>query len=278
MNRENAIQINLDKLLRQRIPQHYRWVPHFLVKWLERVIHQEELNVLLRNMARQPGGVEAADSALRDLGITTTLLGEENIPPEGRFIFASNHPLGGLDGLSLISCLGHKYGGNIRFLANDLLMAVKPLAPIFLPVNKFGRQSRLHAAEIEAQYMGDNQMIAFPAGLCSRMSKNGDIRDLPWHKFIITRAVQTRRDIVPIFFEGQNTMRFYRVAKWRKRLGIKFNLEQALLPGEMLKSRGSTFYVRVGKPIAWTTLDATHAHAEVQRMRDRVYALAPRER
>ena len=266
------IQINLDEVLRTRTPRHYKYIPRWAVRKLERTIHQDELNQILVNMGTKTG-VDAADSALHDLQVKTTLIGTENIPTEGRFIFVSNHPLGGLDGMALMSAIGHRYNGNIRFIVNDLLMAVKPLQPILLPVNKHGRQARQAAAMIEQEYQGDNQMITFPAGLCSRMGKKGVIHDLEWKKFIITQAIKSKRDIIPVFFDAHNSKFFYRMAKWRKRLGIKFNFEMIYLPGEMFKCKGSNFKVHFGSPIPWNSLDASRPAQEAQRICDIAYAL-----
>ena len=187
----------------------------------------------------------------------------------------SNHPLGGLDGLSLISVLGHKYDGHIRFLVNDLLMAVKPLQGIFLPINKYGRQNRRAAVEIERQYQGDNQMITFPAGLCSRMTGSGEIHDLEWHKMVVTHALHSHRDVVPLYFDGRNSGFFYRLARWRKRLGLKFNYEMVYLPGEMFKCRGSNFKIYVGQPVPWQSLDARHPAQEARRLCSMTYGLRP---
>ena len=266
------IQINLDEVLRTRAPRHYKYIPRWAVRKLERTIHQDELNQILVNMGTKTG-VDAADSALHDLQVQTTLIGTENIPTEGRFIFVSNHPLGGLYGMALMSAIGHRYNGNIRFIVNDLLMAVKPLQPILLPVNKHGRQASQAAAMIEQEYQGDNQMITFPAGLCSRMGKKGVIHDLEWKKFIITQAIKSKRDIIPVFFDAHNSKFFYRMAKWRKRLGIKFNFEMIYLPGEMFKCKGSNFKVHFGSPIPWNSLDASRPAQEAQRICDIAYAL-----
>lgn len=266
--------IDVDSLVKQRLPRHYRYIPRFLIRRLARVIRQRELNELLRLMHGKDA-VAASDAALQRLGITVNVEGEERIPDRGRFIFVSNHPLGGLDGLALISWLGKRYGGQIRFLVNDLLLAVKPLQPVFLPVNKFGAQSRESVSEIEAQYQSTNQMITFPAGLCSRMAPDGSIHDLEWKKFVVTQAVRTQRDIVPLYFDGENSRFFYRMARWRKRLGIRFNFEMIWLPSEMLKSSGSSYKVCVGAPIAWQSLDARHPQQEAQRLSDICYALKP---
>ena len=145
------LRIDVDSVIRQRLPRHYKYIPKWLIRWLERVIHQDGLNKILTDMGDSKG-VEAADIALDDLNIKLRAIGEDNIPPEGRFIFASNHPLGGLDGMGLISLIGHRYNGEIKFIVNDLLMAVKPFDNVFMPVNKHGRQSRHSAQEIEEQY------------------------------------------------------------------------------------------------------------------------------
>lgn len=271
---DEIIQIDLDQLLRTRASRYHRFIPRPAVRWLERLICQDQLNDMLRKIGDKRD-VEAADVVLRELDITLRPTGLENIPQQGRFIFASNHPLGGLDGLALISLFGHRYNGEIRFLVNDLLMSVKPLRGIFLPVNKFGRQSRQGATQIEEEYAGDRQMLTFPAGLCSRRQDDGSIADLPWRKFVVTSAIQHQRDIIPVYFDGQNSAKFYRAAMWRKRLGIKFNLEQALLPSEVFKSRGATFGICVGRPISWRTLDGSQAVKEAATLRDIVYHLKP---
>ncbi|MBR5087637.1 MAG: 1-acyl-sn-glycerol-3-phosphate acyltransferase [Muribaculaceae bacterium] len=266
------LQIDVESVIRQRLPRHYKYIPKWLIRRVERIIRQDGLNKILNDIGNKKG-VEAADIALDDLNIKLKAKGEENIPGEGRFIFASNHPLGGLDGMALISLIGHRYDGDIKFIVNDLLMAVKPFDNIFMPVNKHGRQSRTYAQDIEEQYQSDRQMITFPAGLCSRRLKRGVIGDLEWKKFVVTHAVSSKRDIIPVYFEGQNSKFFYRMARWREKLGIKFNYEMILLPSEMFKSSGSTFNVHFGKPIPWQSLDNHNAREEATRLREKVYEM-----
>ena len=267
------LRIDVDSVIRQRLPRHYKYIPRFIIRWLERIIKQDELNKILTDMSAEKG-VGAADIALADLNVAYNAIDEDNIPDEGRFIFASNHPLGGLDGMALISLIGHHYGGdNIKFIVNDLLMAVKPLANVFMPVNKHGWQSRQSAQEIEAEYNGDKQMITFPAGLCSRKLKGGKIGDLRWQKFVVSQAISSRRDIIPVYFDGRNSKFFYRFAKLRERLGIKFNIEMIFLPREMFKCSGQKFDVYFGKPIKWQELDAKNVRGEAERIRELVYTL-----
>lgn len=265
------MKIDVDKVIRERLPGHYRYIPHFAVRWLERTICQDKLNVILEQMAGKDS-VSATDAALREMEISIKATGLEHLP-EGRFMFVSNHPLGGLDGLALISLLGNRYDRKIKFLVNDLLMAVEPLRGVFLPVNKYGSQSRTAAVQIEEALASDNQFITFPAGLCSRMQADGSIADLPWNKAAVVHAVNYHRDIVPIYFDAANSRFFYRFAKWRKRLGIKFNIELIFLPKEMIKKSGSTLHVIIGDPIPWETLDGAHPKQEAARLRDIVYSI-----
>ena len=267
------VKIDVDSVLRTRLPKHYRYIPRFVVRWLERTICQDRLNTILKKMADK-NSVDAATAALDEMGINVTASGLDELP-DGRYMFVSNHPLGGLDGLALISLLGNRYDHKIKFLVNDLLMAVAPLRGVFLPINKYGHQSREAAAEIKKSLMGDNQMITFPAGLCSRMQPDGSIADLPWQKAAVVHAVNYQRDIVPIYFDARNSRFFYRFAKWRKRLCIKFNIELIFLPKEMLKQSGSNLHFIVGQPIPWSSLDARAPKHEAARLRDIVYSMAP---
>ena len=268
-----AMRIDVDKVLRERLPKHYRYIPRFAVRWLERTICQDQLNAILLKMAGK-NSVDAATAALNEMDITVRATGLEQLP-EGRYMFVSNHPLGGLDGLALISLLGNRYDKNIKFLVNDLLMAVEPLRGVFLPVNKYGSQSRAAATQIEEALKSDAQFITFPAGLCSRMQPDGTIADLPWQKAAVAHAVNYQRDIVPIYFDAHNSRFFYRFAKWRKKLGIKFNIELIFLPKEMIKQCGATLRVFIGEPIPWDSLDARAPKREAARLRELVINMAP---
>ena len=268
-----AMRIDVDKVLRERLPKHYRRIPRFVIRWLERTICQDRLNTILENMAGK-NSVDAASAALDEMDITVEAIGLDRLP-QGRYMFVSNHPLGGLDGLALISLLGNRYERRIKFLVNDLLMAVEPLRGVFLPVNKYGSQSRSAAAQIDEALSSDVQFITFPAGLCSRMQPDGTIADLAWQKAAVVHAVNYQRDIVPVFFDARNSKFFYRFAKWRKKLGIKFNIELIFLPKEMIKQCGATLRVIIGEPIPWTALDATRPKQEAARLRQTVIDMAP---
>lgn len=274
---DGPLVIDLHSILRKRLPKKIsRFIPGFVISGLARLIRQEELNEILR-VTYPSRGSEFSRKVLKHLDIKLTVDGLENLPSDIRFMFASNHPLGGLDGIALIAVLGEKYGDeNIRFLVNDMLMNVEPLRDVFLPINKFGKQGREASLLISEALNSDKQILQFPAGLCSRLHSNGEISDLEWQKSFVAKAIETKRDIVPLYFEGRNTKKFYRTARLRKRLGLKFNIEQILLPSEVCKAKGNNFRIVFGKPISWQDLKGSGKSAKVMasEIRDIVYSLA----
>ncbi|MCI6572238.1 MAG: 1-acyl-sn-glycerol-3-phosphate acyltransferase [Parabacteroides merdae] len=260
MIQEGITQIDIKQVLRQKAPSAARKIPGFMVDYLIRTVHQDELNEILRRY-HDKDGVAFMQELIGYFDLNLELVNEENIPTEGRYIFASNHPLGGLDGICLSAIIGGRFDGKIRYLVNDLLLYLSNLRSIFVPINKHGAQGKKNAELIEKAYASDNQIITFPAGLCSR-KQNGKIQDTEWKKSFIQKAVEYRRDIVPVFFEGRNSNFFYRLANMRKALGIKMNYEMIYLPDEMFKSKHKTYSIHFGKPIPWQTFDSSRKPAE----------------
>ena len=255
--------IDIDEIVRGKAGAKARFVPRFVLSWLKRIIHQDEVNEFILGEGDKQG-MPWLDDCMEYLGTTLNVKGLENLPDDsdGRlFTFVSNHPLGGPDGVALGHLLGHRYDGRIKYLVNDLLMNLHGLAPFFVPINKTGKQSRDFPRLVEAAFGSPNHIIMFPAGLCSRRI-GGQIHDLPWQKTFITKSVETRRDIVPIRFNGRNSDFFYRIANVGKRLGLKFNIAMLFLVDELYKNRGKTFDVTIGKPIPYSTFDKSRKPQE----------------
>lgn len=275
MNEITEKTIDVRQILYGKMGAKAKYVPGFVVKWLERILHQDEVNGFLWDN-RDLVGVPWLESCVKYLGMTLDIVGEENLPEPGDgrlYTFVSNHPLGGQDGVALGAIIGRRYDGRFRYLVNDLLMNLPGLAPLCIPINKTGSQSRSFPAMVEAGFRGDNHVIMFPAGICSRRN-GGVIHDLPWKKTFITKSVETHRDVVPIHFGGRNSDFFYNLANACKRLGIKFNVAMLFLADEMYKNRNKTFRVAFGKPIPWQTFDKSRTPAQwAQYVQDIVYKL-----
>lgn len=266
------LKIDVEQVFASKSEKMAKLLPGFILRYLKRIIHQDELNDFLsRNHHKK--GIEFADSVLEELDITFKIEGLENIDKNGRYLFASNHPLGGPDGIILISIFG-KHFPKIHFLVNDILMNIKNLSEVFIPINKHGGQAKKAAILLENAYKSEATILTFPAGLVSRKQK-GKIEDLQWKKSFIAKAKKHKRDIIPIHIDGRNSNFFYNLANLRKFLGIKSNLEMLYLPNELFKQRGKTFTVRIGKPVSYKTFDKSLSYDKwAEKLKRETYKLA----
>ena len=275
MNESIEKTIDIEKILRDKMGKKARYVPRFVISWLKKIIHEDEVNRFLWKN-RKLEGTEWLTACVQYLDMTLDIVGAENLPDkhDGKlYTFVSNHPLGGQDGVSLGSIIGQHYDGKFRYLVNDLLLNLPGLKPVSIGINKTGRQSRDFPRMVEAGFNSDNHLLMFPAGLNSR-KLNGEIHDLPWKKTFITKSVETHRDVVPIHFSGRNSKRFYRIAKFSDRW-LPFNLAMLFLVDEMYRNVGKTFRITIGKPSPWQTFNKTKSPMEWAKfVEDRVYGLS----
>ena len=246
--------ISVAGVLSAKAPKIARWIPGGVVRWLSRTIREDELNhVLTNDDTGDP--MEFLRSFFAYTGVSYQAEGLDALPRDGRYIFASNHPFGGMDGMMLAERIGSHFG-DVRVIVNDILMYLDPLKGIFVPVNKSGAQRGSYAVAFNEAFAGAAPVLTFPAGLCSRCGADGVVADFEWRPNFIKRAVQNDRLIVPVYVEGQLSKRFYRWARWRKRLGVKANIEQILLPDEMFRQRGQHFRLIFGEPVSVDELRA----------------------
>lgn len=268
--------IDIDKVLHDKAGKKAGYIPRFMVSWLKKTIHQEEINAFLEEEGDRQG-VPWLWDCLRYLGVELKVEGRENLPSpsDGKlYTFVSNHPLGGQDGVALGAVLGEHYDGRIKYLVNDILMNLHGLAPLCIPINTTGKKGRDFPKMVEAGFAGNDHIIMFPAGLCSRRQKDGQIRDLAWKKTFITKSVSSQRDVVPIYFSGRNSNFFYRLANICKWLHLKFNVAMLFLVDEMYKNRNKTFTIKIGEPIPWQTFDRSRSDQEwAAYVREKVYQL-----
>ena len=267
--------IDIDKILRDKMGAKANFVPSFAVNWLKRILHEDEVNQFLWD-SRGLSGTEWLTECVRYLDMTLQIEGLENLPDkdDGKlYTFVSNHPLGGQDGVALGSIIGKHYDGRFRYLVNDLLLNLPGLKPVSIGINKTGKQSRDFPRMVEAGFKSDNHILMFPAGLNSRKI-NGKIHDLEWKKTFIAKSVEYQRDVVPIFFGGRNSNRFYRIARFSDKYVKKVNIAMLFLVDEMYRNVGKTFRVAIGKPIPWQTFDKSRTSMEwAKYVEDMVYEL-----
>jgi putative hemolysin len=263
--------IDLEKIFRDKNPRLAQWLPRFVLNLLRKIIHEEEVNEFI-NENKDKQDFEWLRAGLVKFKVKIVSSGEEHIPLNGGFIIAANHPLGGLDALALLDVISHRRK-DVKFIVNDILLQLRNLNGLFLGVNKHGKNAQDSIAAIDALYSSQHGVLIFPAGLVSRKQK-GKIKDLEWKKSFVTKAKKYKRNVIPVHIEGENTKRFYHLANWRKRLGIKANIEMLFLVDEMFKQENRTITITFGKPIHYSVFDRSKNDAEwAQWMKERVYEL-----
>lgn len=251
--------IDIEKVIKSKNPKLLKWLPKFLINYLKKTIHQEEINEIL-DENKDKFDYEFAKDIITRFNVKINTNGLENIPKEGGYIFASNHPLGGIDALALVTVI-EPYRKDVQFIVNDILMNLKNLSGLFVGVNKHGINSKNSLNKVDELFASDKAVFVFPAGLVSR-KKNGKVADLEWKKTFITRAKKHNKSIVPVYVGGSLSNFFYRLSNLRSRLGIKANLEMLYLADETFKQKNKTLDIIFGEPIPVSTFNKTKSDRE----------------
>ncbi len=234
-------------------------LPKFIVRLLEKIIYQEEMNRIL-NKYEDSYGIDFLEKIIKELDIKIDVQGLENLPEDGKCFFAANHPFGFVDGLVLTHIVGTKYG-RLKAIGNNSFLIAPQLAPIIAAVNVFGKNSKEYLLALEELFESDSPITHFPAGVVSRII-NGKIQDKAWQKSFIKQSVRFNRPIVPFHFLGRNSYLFYTIYLIRTTLKINLNIELMLLPYEIFNKKGKTIKVRIGKPILPNSFDSTKTSSE----------------
>jgi len=249
--------IDIDKVLSDKAPALKKWMPSFVLKWLKRKLHEDEINSIMLQL-KDDYELDFNANGLDKLGANIVSVNAHHVPKTGGIIVAANHPLGGLDGMALIKAVG-EIRKDVRFFVNDVLLSLKNYGSVFVGINKVGSTSAKSLRTMEDILNSGDAVLFFPAGLVSRKIK-GEIMDLEWKKSFVTQAIDHKRLIVPTYIEGENSKFFYRFANFRKKIGIKVNIEMLFLPDEMFKQKGHTVKIHFGKPFDPAILNDSKSH------------------
>ncbi|MCK5171494.1 MAG: 1-acyl-sn-glycerol-3-phosphate acyltransferase [Bacteroidales bacterium] len=263
--------IDIAKIIDESDSEVLKKLPGFIVKWIAKIIRQDEMNRILAKYSDSLG-INFLPKIIEEFNLTLKIEGKENLPENGNCFFAANHPFGIIDGLILTRIVSEKYG-TLKAIGNDAFMFLPQLSPLIAAVNVFGQSSKEYIKALDDLYNSEIPITHFPAGTVSRRKK-GKVQDSTWQKSFITKAISSKRDIVPFYFYGSNSHLFYIINTIRKLMGIKLNIELLLLPREMFKKRNKTIKIKIGKPISYLMFDKSLSHLKwAQKVRSHVYEL-----
>lgn len=243
--------IDVKNIFEKKNPTLAKFIPGFVYSYIRKMVHQDRANrILFENKDKY--GLDFVRASLEDINADIEIFGLDNIPSNGKVTLISNHPLGGFDGLALMDTVG-RVRKDFYFLANDILMMLPNLKTLFVPVNKHGSNQEYRQV-LNKSFSDENIILIFPSGMVSRKI-DGIIQDLDWKYSFLTQSKRNQRDIVPVFIEAKNSNKFYNIGYWRKKLGIKANIEMFFLVDEMFNFGGKKMNIYIGKPIPYTEID-----------------------
>lgn len=263
--------IDIEQLIRDKNPKAANWIPKFVVNYLKKITHQEEINNFIITHGDK-NSMNFTRAIAEVFEVKVTISGLENIPKTGGVIAVSNHPLGGLDAMALVPQI-EPIRSDVKYIVNDILLSVEALRDIFVGINKHGSLARESLRNIEDVFASEQLVMLFPSGLVSR-KMNGKIIDLPWQKTFVTKARQYNHPIIPIHTSGSLSPFFYRLSKIRKWFGIKLNLEMLYLADEMFSYKGKHIHYTIGKPIDVKDFDKNMKDKDISNIvREQLYNL-----
>jgi len=197
------------------------------------------------------------------------------IPSEDPLIVIANHPYGVVDGIA-VSYLTSLVRKDIKLLAHATLGRAGALRPFLIPIEFEGDSSALRS-NVESKrtairHLRDGgALVIFPAGQVSTAPRVFDQAvDAPWKLFAGKLVATSQATVVPVFFEGQNSLLFHLVSRFSTAL------REALLLRELAKRIGADVTAHIGVLTSFEELaDWSDRHALVEHLRDMVYSLDP---
>lgn len=265
--------IDIEKVIGDKNPRLLKLMPGFLIRYVKRIIHQEEVNTII-NDYQHLYGYEFCEAVLTRFNIKVDVTGLEHIPKNGGLVFVGNHPFGGLEALAHVRTI-QPLRPDVKFIVNDILLNLHNLKDAFVGINKHGATPKQTAMHMNELFGSSKALFIYPAGMVSRKI-DGEVQDLEWKKTFVSRSKRHDSLILPVWTGGTQLSRFfYNLSNLRKFLGIKANVEMFYLVNEMMKQKNSTFRIVFGAPIPTSTFDRSKSDLEwTEWVRDKVYNLA----
>lgn len=238
--------IDVQKEIEKKFPnitKNPNFMSKSLLKIAKKIVHENSINDFLGKNSHLKG-FEFVDAVIDYFNFDYTVSSNDiqNIPSSGKVVIIANHPLGGLDALSLLKLVG-TVRKDVKIVANDFLLGIKALDSLFIPIDNYrNRQSK---EDIKAVYEALNKeqaIIIFPAGEVSRASAKG-VKDPLWNKGFLNFASNSNAPILPIFIGGKNSKAFYTISVINK------TFSTLLLSHEMFKKKSTNINIKIGEII-----------------------------
>ena len=250
-----------------------------LARWAYKILELDEVN-RIHSKYSDFEGPAFSSKVLEEVGVSFEIPQEQldRIPREGGFITVSNHPFGSIDGMILSTVIGSRRP-DYRILTTFLLSLIPSLKDSFIPVDNFssGGTRSISGIRTALGHIADGHPLGlFPAGEVATWQKGKNrtslgtdrvTEDIPWAENIIKLIRKSGFPVLPIYFEGENSLSFHRLGKIHPRL------RTVRLIHEVFNKRGTVVRVRIGQPIPAAEIAGFDVPALGRYLRSRCYAL-----
>lgn len=231
---------------------------------LEKILAVKRINDLYSTASRAGAGEDICEKVLDALNVTYEISEQdlERIPCNGPLVVIANHPYGGVDGLVLASLL-RSLRPDVKLMANYILGLIPEMRDMSIFVDPFGKKSsaRINIGPMKEaiKWLKDGGVLAmFPSGEASHISwRKPVVTDPAWSRTVARIIGATASPVLPVYFEGFNSMLFQMLGLVHPRL------RTILLPREVLNKADRTINVRVGNVIPAKKLAALGGDARV---------------
>ena len=243
--------LNVEDVVKQSLPRIHSkpWLAKPTTWFLRNLLHESDIRDFSQHYP-ELNGIDFVEQVLDYFNFSYAYRSSEldNIPSRGRVIIFANHPIGSLDGLALLKLVS-EVRSDVKIVANDLLMKLKPLQSMLLPVRVFNGSSGRDDIRNMHQHLNDEgAVIVFPAGEVSRLRPQG-VRDTRWQQGFVKLAKRCEAPLLPIRLYAHNSALFYTASMVYKPLAT------LLLVKEMFRQQRKHVSCRIGELIPYQALE-----------------------
>lgn len=246
-----------------------------LLRGIERMLGLTPLAVGYDRLPEGLGPMAFANATLNFMNVQPLLRSGSlgNIPRTGATVVVANHPFGGIEGVIMARML-KQVRPDVRIMANGLLRRIPELSECFIGVNPYGHQ-RARKENIKplrealSWLKGGGMLLVFPAGDVSRLHPlEWELRDDRWDASIARLVRFCQASVVPVYFEGRNSLLFHALGLLQPRL------RSLMLARELWHKRNARIGVHIGHTISYRQLENVGGNDEIARyLRLRTYLL-----
>ena len=171
----------------------------------------------------------------------------EQIPSSGPLLITSNHPYGGIDGMSLMALIKQKRP-DVKFMATSFLLKIPELREDIIAVNlessEAGKTDREKAFKLALEHVSNGgALVMFPAGRVAQAPFYYPTKavDSDWKPGAARILMQTGATSISVRFTGRNSV-FFHV------LGKLPGFRPIFLGGEVTNKRGREIEILQSTP------------------------------